>query len=57
MRTDLWNALRSLLRTRRVTTLAVIATIGIVLGGVTMIFALVNAVLLRSLPYRTPTGL
>ena len=48
---ELWNAFRSLLRTRRVTTLAVIATIGIVLGGVTMIFSLVNAVLLRPLPY------
>jgi hypothetical protein len=48
---DLWNAVRSLWRTRRVTTLAVIATIGIVLGGVTMIFGLVNAVLLRPLPY------
>jgi putative ABC transport system permease protein len=51
MRNDLWNAMRSLLRTRRVTTLAVIATIGIVLGGVTMVFGLVNAVLLRPLPY------
>ena len=48
---DLWNAVRSLLRTRRVTTLALIATIGIVLGGATMIFGLVNAVLLRPLPY------
>ena len=48
---ELWNAMRSHLRTRRVTTLAVIATIGIVLGGVTMIFGLVNAVLLRPLPY------
>jgi hypothetical protein len=48
---ELWNAFRSLLRTRRVTTLAVIATIGIVLGGVTMIFGLVNVVLLRPLPY------
>jgi putative ABC transport system permease protein len=48
---DLWNAVRSLPRVRRVATLAVIATIGVVLGGVTMIFGLVNAVLLRPLPY------
>ncbi len=51
---DLWNAVRSLLRTRRVTTPAVIATIGIVLGGVTVIGLVVVGVAAAALPGQQP---
>jgi hypothetical protein len=34
--------------------LAVVATIGVALGGATAIVALIDAVLIRPLPYRDP---
>jgi len=54
---ELWNALRGLVRSRRTATSAIIVTLALVLGVVTCIFSLVNAVILRPLPFRAPERL
>jgi len=51
LRADLLYALRALLRARRVSSVAVALTLALVLGVVTCIFSLVEAVFLRPLPF------
>src|SRR5215207_8347374 len=38
-------------------TLAIVLTIGLAIGGTGAVFSLVNAVLLKALPYREPAGI
>ena len=51
------DALRGLVRSRRLTTLAVMLTLATVVGVVACIFSLVQAVLLRPLPFGDPNRL
>jgi predicted permease len=54
---DVRNALRALIRARRVAPAAVVLTVALVLGLVTCVFSLVGGVFLQPLPFRHPDRL